>query len=546
MDKLTAQLNDAVPLASAFWDVVDLLKHIETDDATTLEAISLAFRSWLRFRHNKDQPSEFAFAIDPTSDAIALWRKVYEQSTEPILRARLGDLLWTYKSQPRPDVAVRVAIEAYLELAERWEGIEAMHCVARAADLARNRKDTKLIEKTNAIAERMFYETVDDTSTPGVSLGYLNILAFAPSKLRPKNLRPLVDRAKAVFKADANMSDGIVEIEAHIASGVDAQLQALQAERVEIWERQAAEEADPLRAYFFLRRALGFAESLPEQRERILKKVRSTDLTKLGLQKIQFEIPIDVWPLLESHEHLLAADSAVHVLERILELGAPTGDVEANLDHAKNAAEGSIIRVIATELSIDPDTRQARPVESHEQRLEKEMGEIETRELTINAKTSLLPVLRYLIVRHPIERADLLQWVGAKDVPAEVADVIGSAIFDWWEGGDALGIALRLINAIEALARQRLELAGGNVLDAASVTQRGGYRPLGDVLSDLHGAIDESWRRYLRCVLVAEHGLNLRNKLSHGIMHSVTNAHVAVLVLAAIYLARLSKRASDA
>lgn len=539
MDTLVAELDEVVSVARSFRDVVDLLRHIETDKTAEIDALALAFHAPLRFRHNKDQPSEFAFVDEPDSEIIARWRVAYELAADLVLQARLGDLLWTYKSKPRPDLAAQTAIDAYLELAQRWEGLEAMQCVARAADLSRKLCDSRRIEKAHVTAEAKFYETINDTSKPGISLGYLNILAFAPSKIRPNNLQPLVDRAKATFASSPHFSDDIIEIEAHIASADSAKLRTLQLERAESWERHAEAEPDPMRAYFFLRKAADFAASLPEQRSRILTKIRSTDISKLGLQEHRFEIPVDPWPLLELRDHLLNTGGALETLERILMLGPPTGDAEENLKEAKDVAEGSILRLIATELTIDRDTRQARPVESDEQRLDKELSASETRQLVFKVETTLEPILAYLFVRHPIDRGELNDWIGENGVSKEIAGLIASAMFDWWEGCDNLGVAMRLINAIEALARHRLEQTGKNVLDLASATQRGGYRPLGDILSDLRELIDESWRRYLRCVLVSEHGLNLRNRLCHGIVQRVANPYVAILVIAALYLARL-------
>lgn len=48
----------------------------------------------------------------------------------------LGDLLWTLKHAPRPDIAAWAAIGAHLELAETWEGIVAMQALTRAIDLS--------------------------------------------------------------------------------------------------------------------------------------------------------------------------------------------------------------------------------------------------------------------------------------------------------------------------------------------------------------------------------------------------------------------------
>lgn len=538
MEALIVELEEAIDVVRSFRDVLDLLSRVQSDGAADIEALSFAFRAYLGFCHQKDHPSEFAFSHDVEPATVVRWRNAFEHATKTVLKARLGDLLWTVKSQPRPDIAARAAIDAYLQMAQTWEGIEAMHCTARAADLARALSDKERILQAHALAEAMFVATIEDTSSPGVSLGYLNILAFAPAHVRHTALQPLIDRAKAALNANPHLCDSIIEAEEHLASGDDTKLRSLQVERARLWEHHASIQAEAFRGYFFLHRAAEAAANLPEERERLLRKIRDTDISTLGLQEHRVEISIDLWTVLEARRRLLDSENAMDALDRVLEYGPPSGSAHKNEETAKEVVESSILAAIATQISIDPHTRQARPINSEDQKRDKELGEIETRHLTIELDLVLGPVLMYLPVRHPVGAAELVAWLDSDGIGAAIATVVANALIDWWTGGDNLGIAMRLVNAIEALARHRLEQVEGTVLDMATASQRGGYRPIGDVLSDLNACIDESWCRFLRCVLISEHGLNLRNRLCHGIVHGISNMGVAALVIAALYLAR--------
>jgi hypothetical protein len=55
-------------------------------------------------------------------------------------------------------------------------------------------------------------------------------------------------------------------------------------------------------------------------------------------------------------------------------------------------------------------------------------------------------------------------------------------------------------------------------------------------LSRLH---DESWRRYLCHALTDALGLNLRNRICHGLIDEVDRMHVALLIHVALFLAVL-------
>jgi hypothetical protein len=200
------------------------------------------------------------------------------------------------------------------------------------------------------------------------------------------------------------------------------------------------------------------------------------------------------------------------------------------------------MRHIATQVTIDSEVGQARPIESEATQLDKELAQIERMHLEHEMHLRVGPVLIYLPLRFPLDPTELATWFAREDISSETLTVVTRAIFAWWNGDDRLGVALSLINAIEALARCHLESIGGNVLDVATDAERGGVRSLGAVLADLKGRLDESWRRYLLNTLVAEFGFNLRNRLSHGITHRASDNEVALLVLAALYLTRLDLR----
>jgi len=99
------------------------------------------------------------------SDVMA-WREAFDALSEPPARARLGDLLWERRAQPRPDQAARGACDAFLALAAdtRWHIIERSRCLSRALELVRGIKDT---DRQQTVIERMTKFVEDDLSEPG-------------------------------------------------------------------------------------------------------------------------------------------------------------------------------------------------------------------------------------------------------------------------------------------------------------------------------------------------------------------------------------------
>jgi hypothetical protein len=65
---------------------------------------------------------------------------------------------------------------------------------------------------------------------------------------------------------------------------------------------------------------------------------------------------------------------------------------------------------------------------------------------------------------------------------------------------------------------------------------RRGVRPLGHLLAALKGILDESWRRYLVNSLTEPLGVNLRNRIAHGLIGEAQAHDAALLVHVAALL----------
>lgn len=67
----------------------------------------------------------------------------------------------------------------------------------------------------------------------------------------------------------------------------------------------------------------------------------------------------------------------------------------------------------------------------------------------------------------------------------------------------------------------------------------GGVKGLGRILSELEGVLPEPTRRYLRVLLVDPIGLNLRNRVGHGLDEQYPRPTVELLIHATCHLALL-------
>lgn len=514
----------------------------EADEEDVSDAVEKAFSVWFAQPDNLFDPGRFPHLVEPEAPTLAAWQAILTLSAEQIVQARLGELLWQLRSKPRPDLCARSAMAAYQALAERWEGMDAMYALVRALQLALTVKDTSTAATLVAAADSQFDATIEDPP-PGVSFGYLEVLVCAPPELRPADLESRFARAKAVYAAQPQMLQQLMNMQKQLAGGDHAQRAALDREAIQ-FHLQAADASAGMTAFMHLQSAVDAAQNYPDLRDDALARLRGFDLTSLNLQTTTVELQIDAGVLRQHQEFFLGQAAWQDAMECLLALPPPSGRADANREQAQQLLSGSVLRFAMKQHVLNADTGLARTLDDEDDQ-ELQLGEVEVRSVQVEAIALLVPVLKQLPARHRIERDALHAWLLKHHAGAE-SGLVEESLWRWWHGEDDLVCALILIPAIESLVRLRAEQRGLGVSTAAVGHHRAGFKSLGELLSALSGHMDESWRRYLICVLVNEYRLNLRNNLCHGIMLSASPSDVVVLLIAALYLLRLPAPAAPA
>lgn len=537
MNELIAGISERLAAATSFLAVGEALDAVEDADATEIQALRVAFMRWVPFRLNADIEHPFPDVGAIEDGVVRLWREALEFAELPLLRARLGDLLWLRRSQPRPDLAARTAIDAYLILGESWDGLDSLACVARAVALARAVNDQPRCQAAYALARRRFDEALTDTRRPGVSLNFLRMLAVAPVPHRPQDLDAVLQRAEEALGQDPRYFETITDLRLHLAGDDQARRAALQEVLAERWAEFARNSAG-VAQIVHLQRALVLAQHMPALRTRLLQQQAQIDPATLGFRGYEIAHPLDEDRVKRVLDQFLGAPSFSVALDRLLVRLKPVGDAENNEHAAQRYVDQSILGRFAANYVWEAEVPQARPVETEDQRVDRELGELESRTLAFNTSLFFEPVLGDLPIRFEVDTDSLVSYLSETGGPIDAVRLVVRAAEAWWSGDTAIAPAMMLIPAIEVLTRHLATSAGIAVTDVATGDARGGVRPLGDLLSALHGHLGESHRRFLRCALVSDSGWNLRNRLCHGLRLDPDQNDVAVLLLAAMMLCR--------
>lgn len=536
MEAFIASVDDQASTARQFHDVRAILRSIADPVPEVVEALQIAFRHHLHFPQN-GEPSYFGRLEEVNEATREIWRRVLDVSQSPLIQARLADLLWMFRDPPRPDQSARRACGAYFALADVWDAYAGMTCVRRGLDLARSIQDEALIREAYQRAEAGFVECIAATAGPGALLGYLRVLTKAPEHFRTDAVTVHLETASRMFAADPHLAVAVLEIQREMTADAESRA-AIDEAIARRWQR-AARESGGVAGMMHLHSAIEAANSLPALRGELLNEMRRIDPATLGLQRVGAHTEFDPLVLFRARNRLLRPNSIIGVFELIIRGPAPSGEADRNEEQARRLLASEIMGNIANQLVLNPEVAQARPVNTQELRFEQKRGEVESLHTNIWVDAIAVHVLRILGVRFVPDRGALQAWIEEGDVPGDVAKVLCEAMTGWWEAGQLTGCSLMLVAAIEAIARKRLDERGGVLNNPATEQDRGGVRPLGSILVDFQGKMDESWRRFLYSTLVSDFGHNLRNRLCHGLLLRPGDEDFVVLLIGALYLARL-------
>jgi hypothetical protein len=185
-------------------------------------------------------------------------------------------------------------------------------------------------------------------------------------------------------------------------------------------------------------------------------------------------------------------------------------------------AEGTTVRHLVTE-----DDREAAMLIDHERLA-----------ISIWALIAVDALTRIRECHGRPDENDLARFFETSLIPADLARQLAHGVALWArEAHDdsAHSLAPRIERAVRELSRR----AGLVVAREPIGSEPGGVRPLGHLLADLQGVLDESWRRYLVNALTEPLGINLRNRIAHGLIGEARATDAALLVHMASFMRTL-------
>lgn len=481
------------------------------------------------------------YSIKDSPDVLNLWERAMSLAPIALVRARFADLLWEARFGDRSVDHARTAIDEYVTAAGGDFGhtVELGDAARRAVELAASINDSARRESAVEAAIHLVVDAIEsEERKPGAALRLLHMLVDIGPERRPHGLDGLIDRAIERFGADPWNLESALEMKARLAPAD---------QRAAIWSRAVrafrgiAGRSEGLVRYAHLQHALELAEDhgLGELADEIRLEVESMTEAELDLHTISAEVAVPLEDVDRFIEAFVGDGSGEAALSRF---GAhlPTGDTDENREFVRQLMQDHPLQFLVTRSHIGPENSLVRSSAGEDDAAEQALIQHEAQ------RASMFSLFAVEILDKIEERYGPVwqeaAWFENEFIDAATARRIAKSIELYYRGEFDTAASV-LAPRLEKIVRRLASIVGIPVTRSPDRRGRsGGVKGLGEILSLLKGFIPEPTRRFLRVLLVETTGLNLRNRISHGLDDEIGQREVSLLIQAACHLRLLVSR----
>jgi hypothetical protein len=427
------------------------------------------------------------------------------------------------------------------------EPMVAPDALIRSLELARNLGDvdrvaeiaTLIVEHAGASIGRKEWE-------PGVALILVEALLEVPVGERPSELDALLDQVKLRYEPDPYIVQSAAELQTRLGAGNPERERVLHTEVVARFRRAAGEASGILRVAH-LQHALEVAREhgLRDEMVELRRELQEIRPEELDLKEVSAEIALPKEEIERLIEHVAGGKDWSDCLERFaVSYGPPSGHHEKNVELIQELKTRSPLLFMIPTVQFGPEGTTVRELRTEEEHVEAALAQHERDSITIWSLIAANALGRIQERHGEPSEEELAACFETSLIPADLAKQLAHGVVLFARGDyddSAHALAPRLERAIREVCRR----AGLVVAKEPIGTDPGGVRPLGHLLSALEGILDDSWRRYLVNTLTEPIGVNLRNRISHGLIGEAQTYDAALLIHVAAFLQTLQSQKPD-
>jgi hypothetical protein len=468
------------------------------------------------------------------AEKLGIWAAAAEElAGSPVVSARLNDLLWSRKWQPRPHERARSAVRSYLAT---WS-LPGPSVVTRADNLVRAlqislelNEDVLREEVAGVIVEAYGEVLSSDEWAPGPALQLASALGSLKPSSRPDSYGDLLVAALSRYRSDPFIVESVVELQLASAGPNRDRRRGIALEAVRAWEERA-HASDGLLRTAYLERALAIAanEGLSEEAQRFraeLQVPRSPE--ELGMKRVAAEVSLPVEVFEAQLDAMVAGASPA---ERLVALAAQCPlieDTEPATSFVREQMRSHPLSNLFPTVVLNSDGVPMAHITTDEQKFRKALADYESNGIVVWS-VLLVEALDRLAKSGGVDADAVAEHLVGEILDSDTAAALGRA-FDHYNNGDYEACLMTALPRIERAIREAARQAGLAVYDEprSDGTRYGAYKGLGKLLRVLKDHVPESHRGYMERALVDQLSLNLRNRALHGLMAQVVPGDAAI------------------
>ena len=460
------------------------------------------------------------------------WEQLLQGSSEPLVVTRMGDLLWVRRWGDKPYNFAVKAIDAYLEIAETqidWHGLDITFCLTRGLELS---LEINNLDKAQIFIQKIIQKSLASIAEvkpkPGVTIRLLDSLLALRRKQRPECLVNLIEQCLNRYSQDVEITDQLLVRLAKLMD--DERRREVYEQLVDLWVAEAENTSGFVSVANFeraLTRAIKYG--FPDKIEEIRKKIQEVPEESLGFKEISVTAILPNKKIEKFIQSFVDESGWRNSLTIFGMYGPPSGKYEENLQEVEKAIEEHPLLFLVSNTIYDSNNiplKHATSIEENKQ-IALVRNEVLGIEFFATLAQKIIESIFHAAGRPSIE--DLTEFFTTPHIPTEIAVNI-AVVFDWYLKGEYDAAAHLLVPRIEAVLRNLVQKVGIAVYREASGVKAGSVLTLAELLNCIKGRIDESWRRYYLTLLTDPMGINLRNRICHGLIDQVDSSHTALLL----------------
>ena len=467
------------------------------------------------------------------------WSAIAQSTDHPVISSRLGDLLWLKRWGDKPYSYALQAIDGYMRIAETrldWEELDRASCLIRGLELAIQINDLgRARDLVQRVSDNCSQSIHAPELKPGITIRLLDSLLSLKRSLQPNNLAQILEKCLQAYSDDVRISEEILIRQARFVGEGEART-SIYRRQLELWLTEAERsigfmQVVNLEHALELARNYGFTETVEEIRRRI------QEIPEKSFEFKEFSVTAQIEA--EKIEKYIRAFIDLSdwrkSFSRFGSYGPPSGKYEQNLQELEKQVKEAPLQFLVSNTIYDDNNIPIKHGNTFEEN--KELVLVRNEVMSIQFFAELAPeILSRICETNGIPTTQAMaEYFTTSIIPSEIAENIALS-FDWYFRGEFDVSAHLIIPRLEAVLRIITQKVGITIVREPIGNKAGGVLTLAELLGGLNSHIDESWRRYLTTLLVNPIGLNLRNRVCHGLMNNVDRRSAALLLHTACFL----------